>query len=254
MVKLIKADIYRYLRSPFMYSVCGALVVGITLVMLSAKGILNINIVELRGITRVEMINLICDFNAFTFFFYLMMIFGVVLVEEYGNRSLKNLISSSVSRTKIFFSKFIVQVILAYIVATICMIIFLLLLSLLEPGEGYNKELIIEFIKRFYISTIPYIGGISIVNFLGVIFKKQSIVCIIYYFILMQISNVIYIIERTVWSGIGKVQWIFLSTQVGDISTLFSGWGELPKVFTVSLCYIILFTAASVSIYKKQEA
>ncbi len=84
MVKLIKADIYRYLRSPFMYSVCGALVVGITLVMLSAKGTLNINIVELRGITRVEMINLICDFNAFTFFFYLMMIFGVVLVEEYG--------------------------------------------------------------------------------------------------------------------------------------------------------------------------
>ena len=200
------------------------------------------------------MINLICDFNAFTFFFYLMMIFGVVLVEEYRNRSLKNLISSSVSRTKIFFSKFIVQVILAYIVATICMIIFLLLLSLLEPGEGYNKELIIEFIKRFYISTIPYIGGISIVNFLGVIFKKQSIVCIIYYFILMQISNVIYIIERTVWSGIGKVQWIFLSTQVGEVSTLFSGWGELPKVFTVSLCYIILFTAASVSIYKKQEA
>ena len=44
MVKLIKADIYRYLRSPFMYSVCGALVVGITLVMLSAKGTLNINI------------------------------------------------------------------------------------------------------------------------------------------------------------------------------------------------------------------
>lgn len=251
MKTLIKAELYKYSRSTFMYVLSGAFVAGIAVIILLGKGTLNFDFLDLRGITRVELMNLTS--MGFTLLLYFMMIFGVVITDEYKDGTLKNLLSFGISKTKIFFSRFITQIILAYILAIICIITFVLMLNFLEPGEGYSNVLVKDFIFRFFLSTIPYIGGIAIVNFLCVVFKKESIVCVIYYFVLMQISNVIFLIEKTVWEKISILNNIFLSSKIGSLMKPYSGQEEFISVIGIGLIYIVVFTTISLIVFKRQE-
>lgn len=255
MLNLIKAELYKISKRPIMYVLVGVLIFSIVFVILGAKGSLNLNIdFNFGGFasnTRVGMLRIVSVSLPFVLIF--MMIFGIVFTEDYAIGTAKNMFISKVTRERIFFSKFITQIILAYILATIGLISFIIMLMVLEPGEGYSRKLIIDFIFRFYVVTIPYIGGIAIVNFLSILLKREYLVCIVYYVLIAQVQFIIMIISKVIFDNVEVLGKFLLFGNVGILATSFSSLNDIVISVLVSFIYIVVFTTLALSIYKKQE-
>lgn len=251
MIQLVKAELYKYSRRKFMYVFQLVLIMLMAIIVLGAKGIINIDIIKFTGITKIELLRFLSI--GLQMILNIMLVFGVVINEDYREGTIKNVLSSQFTRTQIFFSKFITQIILAYILAIVSTIVFIPMFMSLEPGVGYSTGLLKDFIFRFCVCTIPYIGGIAIVNFLSVVIKRQSIVCIIYYFIFTWVGPVFFILNKTCWDGFAKVQKLFLSYNVGSMCRTFLPWKSIYTTLFVGMVYTIIFTTIAVLIYRKQE-
>ena len=246
MLNLIKSEVYKYLKRPFTYITTLILSIGTFLVVALVSG----KFTETPWYTREKFLSL--TFAYFPIILIFMMIFGGIISEEYKEGTFKNLCASNISKSKIFFSKFVVQIFLAVVIATICMIVFLVSVNMLKPGEGYTSEMLKGFTFRFIASTPIFLAGIALVNLLVVIFKKDLIVCIIYYFI-MQLGTVTFILEKLLWDKFALIPEVFLSTQLGYAGRMNATSPELIKAVIIGLVYTVIFTIIAAVIFNKQE-
>ena len=141
----------------------------------------------------------------FPFITYSLMLFSVVMTDDLKSGTIKNLLSSNVNKYQIFLSRFIVQVILAFIVAVVSLIAFFLMISTIEAGSEYSMALVRDFLMRFAVVSVGYVGMIALINFLSVLIKNEAVVSVIYYFIILQISVVIFLLKKTIAP---QVEWI----------------------------------------------
>lgn len=250
MLNIIKADLYRYARRPFIYITAIVLIICSALVPILATGILNINIIAPIA-NRSEMVSLAgC---VMSMLLPVMMVFSEIMSEDYQDGTLKNILVSDISKTKFFLGKFIIQIILAVVISTICITVFLLFINIIPPDEMFSIALVKGFILKF-ISSIPlFIAGIAIVNLLVVIFKKTGIVCIIYYFIFMQIRIIIIVLEKVVSEKFGAVREIMISNALENLGFQALSNTNIINALVLGLAYTILITSLSIFLFKRQE-
>ena len=102
-----------------------------------------------------------------------------VVLEEYKENTLKNLISSSISREKVYLSKYIVQVIIFLIIeitAVLTMIGTSYALGLVGPN-GFSDFM--EVILRLLIAFPIYISALAIYDFITIITKKEGLAVVV---------------------------------------------------------------------------
>lgn len=246
MHNLIKAEVYKYSKRPFTYISALSLSIGTLLVVALVAGKFS----ETPLYTREEFLSL--TFAYFPIILIFMMIFGGIISEDYKERTFKNLCAFNISKSKIFFSKFIVQIFLAVVIATICMIVFLVSVNMIKPGDGYTSETLKGFTFRFIASTPIFLAGIALVNLLVVILKKDLIVCIVYFFI-MQLGTFTFILEKVLWDKFALIREVLLSTQLGIVGSMSATSTELIKAVIIGLVYTVIFTAITAVIFNKQD-
>jgi len=250
MINLIKAEIYKYSKRPFTYIIAISLSLGTFLVVALVAGKFS----ETPAYTREEFLALTNAY--FPMILILMMVFGSVISEDYKEGTFKNLCASNMSKSKIFISKFIIQIILAVAIATICMIVFLLSVNMIKTGTNYSSEMLKGFIFRF-ITAIPiFLGGISLVNFLAIIVKKESIVCVLY-FLSMQLGGIFFILEQVLRDRIGVFREVLFSMREVLLSMQFGNPGstipELLKAMMIGIAYTVILTTITTLIFSKQD-
>lgn len=252
MIKLIKAELYKYYKRPFIYITIESLISAMAFVICSAQGILSVDFIVTKGDFSRESFIEFAGFG-FTFITYALMIFSVVMTDDYKSGTIKNLLSSNVNKSQIFLSRFIVQIILAFIVAVVSLVAFFLMLSTVKAGDGYSMALAQDFLIRFSVASVGYVGILALINFLSVAIKNESIVAVIYYFIIMQISTVIFLLKKTVAPGIEWVQGLLITYNIGYVGNSFADASSYIPVIVTGLAYTLIFTLLGMFIFNKQE-
>lgn len=244
MLNMIKAELYKYAHRPYMY-----IIVGVTsLVMILMMILLNTG----EGYGKVFLINNVMNYF-FEMILILILLFIVPLSEEYKYGSMKNLITSNISRNKIFMGKFITQCILGLIAYFILFVVFIVSMSLVQNGVGYSTEMYRKFILRL-IAMIPLLlGALAMANFWLVIIRRDNFPEIIYIFLIMCTEDSIKYLSRTVWNKIIYIKnWLIISQ-----SKWING-NNIPKEaivhgILVGIITMIVFTLASTIIFSKKE-
>lgn len=244
MLNLIKAELYKFIHRPYMYVLTGLMALGVALVFILISNTLMVS--KMYAITNFIPIGLEGAM-------LILLLFGVVLSEEYKIGTMKNLVTSNLSRTKIYIGKFITQSIIGVLSFGIVVSIFIIGMSFLEGGEGYSAELYKEFIIRL-LSMIPiFIGALAILNFWMVLTQKESVAPIVYYFSLIISESFIGFLGRRSWSGFMTLKDWLIMPQIDTVVDFIATRGVVVHIVLVGIITTIVFTIISTIIFKKRE-
>lgn len=252
MLNLIKAELYKYYKRPFIYITIVSLISAMAFIISSSQGILSVDFLVVKGHLFRESFIELAGFG-FSFIAYALMVFSVVMTDDYKSGTIKNLLASNVNKAQIFLSRFIVQIILAFIVAAVSLVAFFLMISTVKAGDGYSMALVKDFLIRFSVASVGYVGILALINFLSVAIRNDSIVAVIYYFIIMQISTVIFLLKKTVAPGIEWVQDLLITYNIGYVGNSFTDAKNYIPVIVTGIAYTLIFTLLGIFIFNKQE-
>lgn len=197
MLNLIKAELYKVARRPLYITIC----IIFNLLIILAGIAMHYAFLENSRIP---------DFSALVFITinfmgaipWIMLMFIDIVLEEYKENTLKNLISSSISREKVYLSKYIVQVIIFLVIeitAVSTMIGTSYALGLVGPnGFSDFKEVILRLLIAFPI----YISALAIYDFfITIITKKEGLAVVVILGIVSGLP-IIFSILSSIYEGI----------------------------------------------------
>lgn len=165
MLKLIKADLYKLYRRPYLYVLTGGL-------LLTAAFFLYF-LVSASAL-REEAFTVSYRF-LFLPLFLVAMLVEITIVEDIKYGTLKNTISVGISRTQLYLSKLITAGILCVISALIVFTFFVGCGYLfLEPGEGFTNAFMAEFVAKTGVAVLLYLGAIALGALLAVLLQRSS--------------------------------------------------------------------------------
>lgn len=175
MLNFIKAELYKVARRPFLYitiSLVFNLLIVFAGVATNYAMRLNSEMADFPALVFVT-INFIGTIP------WIMLMFIDVPLEEYKENTLKNLVSSTLSREKIYLSKYIVQVIiflLMAITAVITMIITSYVLGLVGPN-GFSDFL--DVIYRLLVAFPIYLSALALYDLVTIITKREGLAVVV---------------------------------------------------------------------------
>lgn len=245
MLNLIRAELYKVVRNPLFYIITTILCGLIILVELIFKNDPYIGF-------KVYVIEIICPI-VFNITFIFTGIFSLLCFEEYKTSTFKNIISFDISRRKVYLSKFIIEIVVCIIVATICFCIFLLSINLLKDGDGYNVNLLYDLIKRF-IACIPlYVGGISIINFLIIIIRNEAIVGSIYVILLILPQKIEDFLIQNVSNKFEFISNLSIYENLVMLTKPYASKTSIIHAFIIGIITTVFFTMLGIIFFQKVE-
>ncbi|AYE34922.1 ABC transporter permease [Clostridium septicum] len=247
MLNLIRAELYKYSKRPFMYVYAGMLSLGILLIPILS----NFWTVGIEYITREFIYTLIG--SSFMGILIFSMLFGIVLQEEYKEKTLKNIIVSDISKTKIYIAKYISQVILGLILSAMCLIIFFIAISMVRTGDGYSSKLVGDFLIRFLVSIPMYMAGIALGDILVVLFKQSGMYALVYYFIIIFTPKVIDMLAWKVCDKIALVKSYLLTEALNKVIIPYPPIESMLKSLAISTMYIIVCLIIGIILINRRE-
>lgn len=240
MLNLMKADLYRFIHRPFLYITAGVMSFLVILVqfMLSevSREYVLISVVP-KGI---EMILI------FVF------IFSVFFEDEYKEGTFKNVASSNISRGKIYLGKCISEIIVALVISAVVFIAFIIGLSLLSWGQGSDKLIFYEFLKRMAAVIPVFIGGIAVSNFLRVIMKSNA-VGPIYIISILASKKFVMFLSVAIWSKLSVLKDYLLYTQIQIFEDYTLGNNQLIHAAIVGIGTAIIFNVIGYLVFRNSE-
>lgn len=243
MINLIKAEIYKNIHRPFLYV--------FTLIISAIILIVEI-LLSSENTTRMIVLSVVCPVGI-NFALMLIWLFSFGFSEEYKHGSLKNLVTSNISREKIYLGKVVVQIIVILLMGVIILGVFGGGFLLLQPGDGYSNDLLInELIK--IISMLPiFLAGLSLYNLLIILTKRESIASCIYLGIFFLFSEFINLLSKTVWSKLAILNDYLFQTQTSIMKNLLATNSEIIQAVLVGIITFIVFTALGALIFRRTE-
>lgn len=240
MLNLIKSDLYRFSKRPFPYAVAGVLSSLVILVQFMLSEVSREYVLMSVVPKGIEMILI------FVF------IFSIFFEDEYKEGTFKNVVSSNISRGKIYLGKCISEIIVAVLVAAVVFIVFIIWLSLLSWGQGSDKVILYEFLKRM-VAVIPvFIGGIAISNFLRVIMKSNT-VGPLYVVSILASEKLVMFLSVAIWSKLSVLNDYLLYTQIEIFENYTLGNNQLIHVAIVGIGTAIMFNVIGYLVFRNSE-
>ncbi|HHD2752949.1 TPA: ABC transporter permease [Clostridium perfringens] len=249
MLNLIKAELYKTSRRPFLYITIS---LGFNLLIVVA----GVAISNMMRKTSTVMDFSPLAFTAINFIgaiSFMMLVFMDVPMEEYKENTLKNLVSSTLSREKIYLGKYIAQVIIFLIMeiaAVITMIVTSYIFGLVGPN-GFSDFL--DVIYRLLVAFPIYLSALALYDLITVIIKKETLAVVIILGIVSGVPIVFSILD-SLYGGVFTLIYPYL---------LFNPLKELVSIgltnsiigtnIIVGIVNTIVFLILGVLVMKKQE-
>ncbi|BCZ46598.1 hypothetical protein psyc5s11_26650 [Clostridium gelidum] len=243
MLNIIKAEIYKYIHRPYFYIITFI----VSSIILLTEVVFSSNMTN-----RVFVISEVCP-AGIGFALLLIVLFSLVFFEEYKYNSLKNLITSNVSREKIYLGKVIVQILIIILMGIIIIGVFLCGLLLLNPGDGYNNDMLIRLLIKIVALLPVLLAGLALSNLLVIGIKKEGIAIVSYITILLILTDIIKLLSRSVWSKLIIVNDYLFYNQTSIMSNLSAGNNEIIHVLLVGIVSFIIFTTLGGLLFKRTE-
>ena len=231
MKNYIKGELYKAVRNRYLFVITFVLGIGIiasTKIITNIPLLSNSFIATRSGILSIG-IMLGIGINV------LLLVFLPIFTEDFRNNTFKNIINLNLSKWQIFLAKYIVQIIAALFVAIILFSCLGVALIMLPPGEGYTNEMLIEFLFKLIASIPCFAATIAIMDLLALVIKKELVICLIYYYVYIQIYAIITFMNGNINNTLARV--ILMPAQVGYM---------FNNNFSIKTC---MFTALSGLLY-----
>lgn len=187
--------------------------------------------------------------------YIIIMIIEMVTAEEQKNQTLKNVVSSGISRNKLILSKFIVTFILSVIACGIILIVFFGSGAVLfKAGDGFSLSMVNNFILRLLAATVLWTGTMSVGNLLAIMFKNNVAFAFSYVGLFGILGKIIEILCALVSHKFEYVYNILITTQLKNLGgTGIIASNDLMKAALIGIMYTIIFTIISIVYFKKME-
>lgn len=187
--------------------------------------------------------------------YIIVMIVEMVTAEEQKNQTLKNVVSSGISRNKLILSKFIVTFILSVIAAAIVLVVFFGSGAVLfKAGEGFSLSIVNNFMLRLLAATALWTGTISVGNLLAIMFKNNVAFAFSYVGLFGVLGNVIKLFRTLVSHKFEYVYNILITTQLKNLGgTGIMASNDLMRAALIGIMYTIIFTIIGIVYFKKME-
>lgn len=243
MLNIIKAEIYKYIHRPYFYIITFI----VSSIILLTEVAFSSNMTN-----RVFVISVVCPVGI-GFALLLIVLFSLVFFEEYKYNSLKNLITSNVSREKIYFGKVIVQILIILFMGIIIIGVFLGGLLSLNPGDGYSNDMLIRLLIKIVALLPVLLAGLALSNLLVIGIKKEGIAIVSYITILLILTDIIKLLSRTVWNKLIIVNDYLFYNQTSIMSNLSATNSEIIHVLLVGIVSFVIFTTLGGLLFKRAE-
>lgn len=240
MLKIMKADLYKTFHRPYLYVFTGVLALIAFLFDLSFTCNNNPR----------EVVFQIIEMFLFLPLFISVIFADIIMSEENKHGTMKNTISFGIGRNKLYLSKLLTALLLAFLSAVIILGVFIgNSFLLLNPGKEFNT-VFNDFLLRLGATLLIAVGGLSLAMLLAALFKKNSVFVIAYAGFLM--------IPTLILKLLGPVSAIFSKAA---LYTLFGFAISIGRMKTsmlydsifVMLGHVIVFTVLGLILFRRQE-
>lgn len=175
MINMIKAELYRLTKSKgiYIFWILTAAVYGIAIAIREEGGIfLGAALDDPQLLTAVRKLDILQMSSNFTFYYLLLMPVFVVIASEFSEHTIKNAITSSISKGQYFIYKFVFALIFSLICFTAANYLFYIVNRLVN-GDDFSSP-IGEFSKAFFMQLPMFAAIISAFIFIAFFLKKGA--------------------------------------------------------------------------------
>lgn len=239
----IKAELYKISKKKYNYILLIISVVSIVLIILCLKG----KVISGIPVNRENLLNFIpITFIVIPTF---MIFFLPMFSEEFRNNTFKNLITLGIQKKDILLSKFFSTCIIVSIYSFICIGVFLISLLLLEPGSNFSNYLITEFLIKFFVAFPSFLAVLAIIFLLMIIIKNDIIVCVVFYYGIMQLPFFVIIIENLLSINLQNINRFILVSNLSVLVNSSTSINNYLLIFTLGIFYTIVFIIFSIKFF-----
>lgn len=177
----------------------------------------------------------------------------IITMEEFKNNTIKNIISSGLSRTKIYVGKNIAIVILAVIAFVILMIsslgmaYFILGISSAAKVSHYLQVLCLKSLG----CAVLWMGALSLLHFMVMISKQPSLSIFIYLVAFMFLGSILGALGTYVNPIFNVINQFWLGTKINEIADSGSISTILGQGMLIGLGYVAIFNVIGAICFKK---
>ncbi|GAA0068538.1 ABC transporter permease [Clostridium sardiniense] len=242
MLNFIKAELYKQFKLPLIYVINAVLVAGLILVCLSFNG--TESDIATKGFILERMGGIFPIIAVF------LTVFTSVFLDDYRYGTLKNIMSSDISRSKYYIGKLIVQTIMGLITSAVCLIALFIGLLLLPSGDDFGVYAM-SFLLRCLCVIPVYIALLSFIDLLVVMFKKGT-VYLAYYLVPFALSIVLGILSS--FSNIfEKLKYLSIGYALIPLTDTAATNEQMIYAVVLGIFWTIVFTGLGLTIFKNRE-
>ncbi len=242
MLNFIKAELYKQFKLPLIYVINIVLATGLILLCLlfnSPENELATKVFVLKRIGGV--------FPVISIF---LTVFTSVFLDDYRYGTLKNIMSSDISRNKYYIGKLIVQTIMGLITSSVCLIALFIGMLVLSTGDNFGV-----YLKSFLLrclSVIPlYIALLSFIDLLVVTLRKGT-AYLAYYLIPVALSIVVGILS-SFYDIFEKLKYLSIGYALLPLVDISATNEQMIYAVVLGIFWTIAFTGLGLTIFKNRE-
>jgi len=254
MLNLIKADLYRITKGKTLWITLGIVVLyTVILGVTGSSGSIGVGErpAEIEIMLSGSALQRAAMMNGDILFYSFLPIIIIVSASDFTTSTVKNVLSTGISRTKYYFSKFI----LALVLSSILILIYVTIPSIagtLRYGYG-NALSLSQYLDILSIQLPIYIAVISIGIFISISCRKTAHLNAIYISGFIAFPLILMILEsiNSKLHFLSKYD-LVSKLRISAISEIVSK-NDILSAITFSLCVIIVTTVSGITLFRRSE-
>ena len=251
----LRAELYRNFHRKSLWVTMGSVIACILIGILCFQ-YMNTRIPATEVKIGLEMV-FIVGISALMPYVYLMLVFTDISIgEEIKNNTIKNIISSGLSRGKIYVCKVIeasIFMILCSVATLVSTIVFGYLILGIQQEELFST-MSVEFIKRGSVAILLYMGAIALGSLLALIIKQGTVASLMYIFLFLFLGKLFGLLGTFIHPIFTKMKPYLLSSQ---ISLICQEQGvansDIIMAGVIGIIYAVVLTIIGVVVIRKKD-
>lgn len=255
MFNFIRGDFYRLVHTKSFW-ITEAIILVFT--MISIFSMSAVTTVTVNGESASSAASNISSINGFTalqlslspvLLYFTLPLIILVLGSEYSKGTLKNIITTGVSRTSFFFGKFI-----SFLAVLFMQILAIALVSLIVGtivgGTGFSTMEQMMSIIYYFFGLIVLLAATTSIVIIALYITKNTAVCIILAIVLPMLINMVHLF-KTDWDILNYID--FQGNMEALVSGTISNFGDMLPAFIGAITTTIICLIISNRIFNKQD-
>ena len=261
MLNIIKADLQRIFRGKGVWITLGIFMAYLVLASMQFNAVASRGEVtwgmEALGITQLtgSIIPLVFMFDNLTRLYFMTSLLTIIITSDFTSGSIKNVLSSGVSRMKYLGAKFILVLLFSFVMILLNITIPTVLITFSQGfGRAFDWGYVLEILLPFLLHIFGLISVMSVGICFGFIFKKSSITLGAFLAFVSIPPLLIFFLSFLTGINtdeIARFEIISLLERVPNFVTLSTS--DVRQIVLVSSFWLIVSVVGGVLLFKKTE-